>query len=345
MFRNKKIALLIIAMLMLGLLVACGGGEDAGGDSGGDSGDAGGDSGSADSQYISIATGGTGGTYYPLGGALANILNNSDMGVEATAQATGASVENVELIHNGDAEVAYIQNDISYYAYEGIELFDEGDGQEKREYKDIRGLATLYPEVIQIIADDKSGIESVDDMVGKKIAVGDRGSGTEVNARQILGIHGISYDDLGKTDYLSFKEATDQIKNGQIDAAFVTAAIPSSSVTELATTHDIHLVPVTKEKADELIAEYPYYTYLDIDATPYGMEDSIPAVAIQAMLVVNENMSDDMAYNIVKNMFENLDEVEASHARGKDITLETALDGMSIELHPGAQKYFDEQGM
>lgn len=342
MFRNRKIALLIIAMLMLGLLVACGGGGDTG-DAGETSDDGGSDV--VESGFISVATGGTGGTYYPLGGALANILNNSDMGVEATAQATGASVENVELIHNGDAEVAFIQNDISYYAYNGIELFDESDGQEKREYTDIRGLATLYPEVIQIIAADNSGIESVEDMAGKRIAVGDRGSGTEVNARQILEIHGLVYDDLGKTDYLSFKEATDQIKNGQIDAAFVTAAIPSSSVTELATTHDIHLVPVTEEKANELIEKYPYYTYLDIDTTPYGMDEEVPAVAIQAMLIVSENMSEDTAYAIVKNLFENLDEIEASHARGKDITLESALDGMSIDLHPGAQKYFDEQGM
>lgn len=337
MFRNKKIALFLVAILLLVPLVACG--DNGAADDGGES------TSSGDLKYISIATGGTGGTYYPLGGAMANIITNSDMGVEATAQATGASVENVELIHNGDAEVAFIQNDIAYYAYNGIEQFDETDEQERREYTDVRGLCTLYPEVVQIIASDASGIEEVEDMAGMKVAVGDRGSGTEVNARQILAMHGIEYDDLGKTDFLSFAEATDQIKNGQIDAAFVVAAIPSSSVTELSTTHDVHLVPIRQEKADELTAEYPYYTYLDIDATPYGIDEPVPAVAVQAMIIVNESMDEDVVYNITKNIFENLDVVEESHARGKDITLETALEGMSIEVHPGAQKYFDEQGI
>lgn len=291
-----------------------------------------------DGEFISIATGGTGGTYYPLGGAMATILNNSDMGVQATAQATGASVENVELIDVGDAEVAFVQNDIAYYAYNGIELFDG------RAYENIRGLATLYPEVVQIIAADGSGIESIEDMAGKRIAVGAPGSGTEVNARQVLEIHGLSYDELALADYLSFTEATDQIKNGQIDAAFVVAAVPSSAVTELATTHDIYLVEIAEDKANELIEKYPYYTYLDIDTQEYrGLEESVKGVAVQAMLIVSSEMDEELAYNMTKNIFENLDVVAESHARGRDITIETSQDGMPIELHPGAQRFFDEQ--
>ncbi|EFI41656.1 TRAP transporter solute receptor, TAXI family [Peptoniphilus sp. oral taxon 386 str. F0131] len=321
--------------MLMGVLTACGnkGGNNKAGENTAKE-----DSG--DNTFLSIATGGTGGTYYPLGGALATIINNANIGLQANAQATGASVENIKLIHNGDAEIAFIQNDTSYYAVNGIELFAE----DTEKYDDLRALACLYPEVVQIVASDSSGIQTIDDLKGKKVAVGAPGSGVEVNARQVLEAHGISYDDLAKVDYLSFAEATDQIKNGQIDATFIVAAIPSSSVTELATTHDVHLVPIAEEVANKLIEKYPYYTYKEVDATEYRNQgDKVPSVVVQAMLVVNQSMSEENAYNITKAMFENLDVLGESHARGKDVSLETALDGMSIEVHPGAQKYYDEQ--
>lgn len=346
---KRRIALILVAVLVMGALAGCGdkgtGGDAPEGDK----------PAKGDTKFLSVATGGPGGTYYPLGAAISTIINGSDLGLQATAQATGASVENVELIHNGDAEIAFIQNDIAYYAFNGIELFGEAeiekeDGtiekREQRLYPDIRGLCTLYPEVVQILASDKSGINSIEDLEGKKVAVGAPGSGTEVNARQVLDIHGLTYDDLAKADFLSFSEATDQIKNGQVDAAFVVAAIPTSSVTELATTHDIHLVPIAEDKANELIAKYPYYTLMDIQPGDYkGQEDPVAAVAVQAMLIVNESMEEDLVYNITKNIFEKLNVIEEAHARGKDITLDSALEGMSIELHSGAKKYFDEAGV
>lgn len=287
--------------------------------------------------FMSVATGGTGGTYYPLGGALSNILNNAGVDYTATAQATGASVENVELVTKGDAEIGFIQNDVAYYAVNGTETFE---GNQK---PSLKGLCCLYPEIVQIVASDDSGIETIDDLKGKKVAVGAPGSGVEVNVKQILDIHGITYDDLGKVDYLSFAEAADQIKSGQIDATFLTAAIPSSAITELATTHDVHLVPIAEDKANELIEKYPFYVHLNITPTEYkGQEGEVSVVAVQSMLVVDEKMADEDAYNIAKLLFENLDVMKESHARGGDIALEKALDGMSIDLHPGAQKYFDE---
>lgn len=287
--------------------------------------------------FMSVATGGTGGTYYPLGGALSNILNNAGVNYTATAQATGASVENVELVTRGDAEIGFIQNDVAYYAANGTDTFE---GNQK---PSLRGLCCLYPEVVQIAASDESGIETIDDLKGKKVAVGAPGSGVEVNVKQILEVHGITYDDLGKVDYLSFAEAADQIKSGQIDAAFITAAIPSSAFTELATTHDIHLVPIAEDKAAELIEKYPFYVNLHITPKEYkGQDKELSLVAVQSMLVVDEKMADEDAYNTVKLLFENLDTMKESHARGGDIALEKALDGMSITVHPGAQKYFDE---
>lgn len=287
--------------------------------------------------FMSIATGGTGGTYYPLGGALSNILNNAGVNYTATAQATGASVENVELVTKGDAEIGFIQNDVAYYAANGTDTF-KGNAKPS-----LRGLCCLYPEVVQIAASAESGIKTIDDLKGKKVAVGAPGSGVEVNVKQILEVHGITYDDLGKVDFLSFAEAADQIKSGQIDAAFITAAIPSSAYTELATTHDINLIPIAEDKAKELIEKYPFYVNLHITPTEYkGQDKELSLVAVQSMLVVDEKMSDEDAYNIVKLLFENLDTMKESHARGGDIALDKALDGMSIEVHPGAQKYFDE---
>lgn len=287
--------------------------------------------------FMSVATGGTGGTYYPLGGALSNILNNAGVNYTATAQATGASKENVELVTREDAEIAFIQNDVAYYAVNGTDTFE---GEKK---PSLRGLACLYPEIVQIVASDDSGIKTIDDLKGKRVAVGSPGSGVEVNVKQILDIHGITYDDLGKVDFLSFSEAADQIKSGQIDATFLTAAIPSSAITELATTHDVHLVPIAEDKAEALIAKYPFYVNLHITPSEYkGQDEEISVVAVQSMLAVDERMADEDAYNIVKLLFENLDTMKESHARGGDIALDKALDGMSIEVHPGAQKYFDE---
>lgn len=295
---------------------------------------------SGPTEYLSIATGGTGGTYYPLGGAIAVILNDSDIGVQATAQATGASVENVALVSDGEAEIAFVQNDVVYYAVTATETYE---GEEKVD--DIAGIATLYPEVVQIIALKESGITSIEDLAGKKVAVGAPGSGTEVNARQILAEFGLSYDDVNE-DFLSFNEATDGMKNKQIDASFVTSAVPTAAVLELAQTTDIVIIDVPLDKIESLAAKYPFYTPVTVPAGSYkGQEEDIVSPAVMAMLIVPKDMDDELVYNIVKNMFEKRQVIVDTHQRGEDITLETALDGMSIDLHPGAKKYFDEMGI
>lgn len=292
-------------------------------------------------EFISIATGGTGGTYYPLGGAIAKILNESDLGLTANAQSTGASVENVTLVSDGEAEIAFVQNDVAYYAVEGIETYDG-----KPKVENISGIATLYPEVVQIVATKESGITSVEDLAGKAVAVGAPGSGTEVNARQILAEHGMEYSDLGKADYLSFTEASDQMKNKAIDAAFMTGAIPTSAIAELAQTSDIVVIPVADEKIKTLAEKYPFYTAVTIPAGSYkGQEADVVSPAVMAMLIVPKDMDEDMVYNIVKNMYEKRQIIVDTHKRGEDITLESALQGMSINVHPGAQKYFDEKGV
>lgn len=325
--KSKKIAYLLVLILLISSLTACvmkDGGDEA-------------KQGSSSKNFITIATGGTAGAYYPLGGALSNIYNTID-GITANSQTTGASVENIGLVANGEAEVAFVQNDVTYHAWEGIESFND-----KEKLRSIRGLSMLYPEVIQLIAREDSNIKSVEDLRGKKVAVGAAASGTEINARQILELYGLSYDDINQ-DFLSFSEAADQLKNKQIDAAFVTAALPTSAVTEVSQTSNINIVPI--DRAKELVEEYPYYSEITLEAGTYKNNDEdINTLAVMAMLIVPEDLDEDLAYQLTKEMFEQKHLIEESHARGKDIKLENALVGMPIEVHPGAKKYYDEKGI
>lgn len=324
---KKAIMVVLILALMTSLITGCGGGTTTGG--------------GGKDQYINIATGGTGGTYYPLGGAMAKIFNENVEGVTANAQSTGASVENIGLVAGGETEIAFVQNDVTYYAWNGIESFAD-----KEAIKNIRGMAMLYAEVVQIIATADSGITSVDDLVGKKVAVGAAGSGTEVNARQILEEHGITYDDLGKVDYLSFNEAADQLKNKQVDAAFVTGAVPTSAVTEVTQTADIVVVPMDPAKIATLAEKYPFYTEYAIAANSYNRQtEEVVTPAVMAMLVVPEDLDEDLVYNLTKQLFEQRQIIIDTHDRGNDIKIETALAGMPIDVHSGAQRYYDEQGV
>lgn len=323
---NRMLVVFITLALVGALIVGCT-----------PAGENGGEEPPADTVFISIATGGTGGVYYPLGGAMAKIFNENIEGANANAEATGASIANVQLVEDGDAQLALIQNDISYYALEGVEMYEDKGKQES-----LRGMATVYPETIQIVAHGDSGIESVEDMVGKKIAVGDVGSGTEANARQILAAHGITYDDI-TPDYLSFAEAADNLRDGHIDAAFITAGFPTAAITEITQVSDVDIVPVAQDVIDALKVDYPFYTGVEIPAGTYrGQDDVVNTVAVMAMLVVPAEMEEELAYNMTKALFENLDVLAAAHDRGADLQLESALDGMSLPLHPGVQKYFDE---
>lgn len=287
-------------------------------------------------EYINIATGGTSGTYLPLGGAIAEILNDSLPGVNATAETTNASVANVNLLRGGSVQLAFIQNDISYYAAHGEEMFKDGP------VEGLQALATLYPETVQIITLDKSGIDSVADLKGKRVAVGAAGSGVEANARQIMAVNGITYDDI-KVQYLSFSEAANSLKDGNIDAGFITAGFPTAAVLDIAAQHNVMLVPVDDETADQLIQDYPFYTKVTIPAETYqGQATEVQSLAVKAMLVGTDQMDEPTAYNIVKAIYSNLDRLQAAHSVGKLITTETAKDGISIPMHPGAEKFFAE---
>jgi uncharacterized protein len=338
----KKKSFLLLTVLMLALsmfLAACGGGDT---EEGTESDNGGGDTGSEATEeesaelpeFVSILTGGTGGTYYPLGGAFASIISD-ELGIEATAQSTGASAENMTTLKAGDAEIAFTQTDIASYAKDGAAMF-EGNAVEN-----VQAIGTLYPETIQIVTTADTGIKSVEDLKGKKVSIGAPGSGTALNAEQILEVHGLTLDDIEKQD-LSFDESTAGIQDGAIDAAFVTAGAPTGAVEGLSASEDVVIVPIEQDKIDALIEKYPYYIQDEVPSGTYGLDAAVPTVAVSAMLAVVDSLSEDAVYQMTKAIFENLDKV--THAKGKVIDPAKAKEGTGIDIHPGAQKYYDEKG-
>lgn len=291
----------------------------------------------AEKKFINIATGGTAGVYYPLGGAIAEILNKNLPGANATAQSTGASVANVNLLTQGNVQIAFVQNDIAYYAASGTELFKD------KKVEGLKALAAIYPETIQVVTLDKTGIKSIADLKGKKVAVGAAGSSVTVNAQHVLEAHGLSFADI-KPQYLSFAEAANGLKDGNIDAAFVTAGFPTAAIQDISAQHKVVLLPIADDKADQLTKKYPFYSKVVIPAGTYPNQDKdVTSLGAKAMLVVTDKMDEQTAYDITKAIFTNLEKLKAAHNVGKLISKESAKDGISIPMHPGAEKYFSEK--
>ena len=314
-------------MIMAGALCVAGAALMAG--CGGDSGSSAG----GGKQFLNIATGGTAGTYYPLGGALAELLNQNIKGMNASAQSTGASVANVNMLKDGSVDIAFIQNDIAYYAANGKEMFKDN------KVESIRGIAALYPETVQFVTTADKGIKSIADLKGKKVAVGASGSGAEANARQILGAYGLTYDDID-VQYLSFGEAADALKDGNVDVGVVVAGFPTAAIQDLAANKSAALVNIDAEHTDKLMKQYPYFTKITVPKGTYpGQEEDVSTVAVKCVIVTTDKLSDDLGEQIVKAIYEHLDRMKAAHAVGKYITKDTALEGMSIKMNAGAEKY------
>ncbi len=324
----KKLLAFVMAFMVVGTLFAgCGGGDKKDAPKAAEGG----------KKFINIATGGTAGTYFPLGGAIADILNKNVKDCNASAQSTGASVANINLLQQGKVDIAFVQNDITYYAANGTEMF------KGKKVSGLQGLATLYPETVQIVSLKKTGIKTVADMKGKRIAVGAAGSGTEANARQILEAYGITYNDI-KVQYLSFGEASSALKDGNVDAAFVTAGFPTAAIQDISTQHDVVMIPVATDKADALIAKYPFYTKVVIPKDTYKDQAAdVSAVAVRCMLVVTDKMDEKTAYDVTKAIFSNLDRLKAAHKIASVVAKDKGMDGMSIKVAPGAEKFFKEK--
>ncbi|EYR84050.1 31 kDa immunogenic protein BcsP [Shinella sp. DD12] len=289
-------------------------------------------------EFINVLTGGTSGVYYPLGVALSKIYGEKIAGSRTQVQATKASVENLNLLQQGRGEIAFALGD-------SVKLAAEGNAEAgfKAPLDKLRGIAAIYPNYIQIMASKESGIATLADFKGKSLSVGAPKSGTELNARAILVAAGMSYDDLGKTEYLPFAESVELMKNRQLDATLQSAGLGVSSFKDLATSLDVQMVSVPEDIATKLGA--PYIAATVPAGTYQGQDKDVPTVAVVNFLVTHSEVSDETAYQMTKQLFENLPAMVAAHKAAEQIDLKEALKGMPIPLHPGAERYYKEKGL
>lgn len=292
---------------------------------------------------LSIATGGTGGVYFPTGGAYAEVINNHLEGYTATAEVTGASVENVGLIARGDSDIALALADTVFQAYTGTGRFDGQEGRPGR-LANLRALGSAYPNAVHLVTLADSGIESLSDLSGRRVSVGAPGSGTEVSAQTILSANGMSYDDIDE-QLLNFNETADALRDGQIDAGFWSVGPPTSSILSLAETRDIVIVPLSDEEvANAIAADATFAAYTIPGGTYQGQDAPVTTIGTPNVIVVAAEMDEQLAYDFLAALYENIAEVIAVHPSANDTTPEFALSATPIPLHPGALRYYEEQG-
>jgi len=293
--------------------------------------------------FFGIATGGTGGTYYPLGGMLAQLISNKvvigNAKLSATAETAGASVGNAQLLGRKEIESAFVAADVLDQAYNGKAQFDG------KPLKNLRALGALYPEQVQLVTAAKSNIRGFKDLKGKSVSSGSPGSGQWQLLGDLLEAHGMTRKDIGE-DLSSFAQSVDKIKDGNLVASLITAGAPTSAVTDLANGTDVRIVPLAGAEIEALKKKQPYYASVTLPANLYkGQAAAVETLAVMAIWATHDALSDDMAYAVTKALYENTETLGQVHPKGKEISLKSALQSVSIPLHPGAQRYYREKGL
>jgi TRAP transporter TAXI family solute receptor len=285
-----------------------------------------------------LATGGTAGTYYPFGGAMAKIWNSKIKDMNVTAQTSGASGENVRLINKKEVELALVQSDTLDFAFNAKEAF-------KEPLKGMSVIATLYPEIIQVVVAAGGPVKSFADLKGKKVGVGAPGSGTEANFRQLMDAYGMKKEDVN-AQYLSFSESAEAFKDKHIEAFIVTAGIPNAGIMDVSTQNEIRILNIPADVAAKLTQKYPFLAAVKVPANTYkGQTADVATVAVNAVLIAGNQLKPEMVYNLTKALFENQAELASAHAKGKELNPKYAVQGVSIPFHPGAVKYYKEKGL
>lgn len=305
-------------------------------------------------QFFSIGTGGTGATYYPLGGTIANAISNPPgsrpceeggscgvPGLIAMAQSSRGSIENIDGIKAGRFHSGFVQSDVAYWAYTGTGSFE---GQTPVE--ELRAIAALYPEHIQLIAREGAGIAGVGDLKGKRVSMDERGSGSYVNAIQILRAFGLSEADID-VRFLKSAPASDAMIAGELDAFFITAGYPTNAIIELASRTPITLVPIDGPEAQGIVDKFGFYSIDSIPAETYPGIAATNTLAVGAQWIASDRADEELIYAITKALWNDQTRrlLDVGHAKGKAVTLDTALSGIAIPLHPGAERYYREAGL
>ena len=307
-----------------------------------------------DLQFFRIGTGGIAGTYYPIGGIIASAVSNppgsrpcnqggscGPPGLVVIAQSANGSVANVMDMQQGHLESGFVQSDIAYWAYTGTGTF-EGE----KPFRKLRAIANLYPESIHVVTRKDSGIRSIRDLVGKRVSLDEPGSGTLIDAELVLGIYGISKQDI-HVEYMKPGLAVNRVRDNKLDAFFIVAGYPSRAVAELAKDTAIKLIPIDGPEADRLVSQYRFFSRADIPAGVYSGVPRVETVSVGAQWLVAATMEDETIYQITKTLWNQNSRklLDSGHAKGRYITLETAMDGIAVPLHPGARRFYDEIGM
>jgi uncharacterized protein len=325
MTTRKLLRIGAVAMASALSVAACGGGPSGTGEGG-------------TPEFVSIATGGTGGAYYPIGGAMGSVLANQIDGINnATAETTGGSVENLQLLANQDVELAMAQNDAVYNAING-----EGDFEEPA---DIRTISMMYVNVLQIATTQDRGIQSFSDLAGKSVSVGDAGSATELFTRQVTQTLGMSYDDFGDTQRLPFDDQTTAIRNNQLDAGSWVVGPGVSSIQDLASSEDLQLVSFSDAEVKKVTDKYPYYIAFEIPAGTYqGQDQPVQTLGTWNTLAMHADADPAFVREVTQIVHENVDQLEGAHPSAGDIAPENVEHAIA-PVHPGAMEYFEQAGV
>lgn len=285
--------------------------------------------------YLTIATGGRPGPYYQIGDALAKAYGKK-LGYNVTVQSTDGTVQNIQLIMQDKADMAFAMSDTVAFAYQGRGTFHtEGP------FRELRAMAGLYSNFVQVVTLDERRVSSIADLKGKKVGVGAPGSGVEANARMVLEGYGISYRDI-EPHYLSYSEAMEQLRKGAIDAAFVTSGLPNPSVVDLMESDTLYIVPIREEDAKRLQARFPFFKREEIPKGTYGNEHPIPTVAIPNIMLVREDLPADQVYKLTEKFFESIELLGMTHHAAQQIDIRSAWTDLPIPYHPGAEKFYRE---
>lgn len=284
-----------------------------------------------------FTTGGAQGTYYGFGGVLAGKVSEKTS-TKVTVIASGGSKANIEALSDGDAQLGFVQSDVGAYAYKGTRLF------ENERISDFSTVANLYMEQVQIVTLNPD-IKTVADLKGKNVSVGAAGSGVYFNAVDVLKVYGLDINTDIKPTYQSFGDSVEALQDGKIDAAFIVAGAPTTAVTSLAATRKVYLVSVDDDHILALRAESPYYNNYVIPKSVYGTDEDVSTVAVGAVVVARDDVSEADVYNFLYAIFENKDEISAAHAKGAELELNFAASYSAVPYHPGAVKFFGERDM
>ena len=322
----KKVIALLLALVMVFALCACGSSSSAPASS---------DS-SAKKEALTFTTGGEAGTYYAFGSVLAQYVSNKS-NLSVTAITGNGSKANVEDLDAGDVQLGFCQSDVMSYAYDGTNLFAETGA-----VGSFSVAAALYMEQVQIVTMNPD-IKTVADLKGKIVSIGAQGSGVYFNAIDVLGAYGMTEADITPV-YQSFGDSAESLKDKKIDAAFIVAGAPTTAIVDLSTSAQVYLVSIDDEHMDKLLASSPYYSAYTIAADVYGTPEDVQTVAVAAVVLVRDDVSDDDVYTFVSTIFDNIDAISEQHGKGAELSLEFASSMTSVPYHPGAAKYFAEKG-